>query len=364
MKIVISNYDDINNPDYAGGGAVVIDRLIKYLSAKYEVTLITGKYPGSKNETVDGIKYKRIGSYIFGGKFGHLFYSIALPLECIKEKCNLWIDSFTPPFSVSLLPLILGKNKVIGLVHMLSGKDMKRKYHLPFDVVEKWGLRLYRNFIVLTEFTKNEILNANPRAEVSVIPNGIDIPNGSQLKVKKNNQMLFIGRIEVDQKGLDLLLKAFKKVSGKSDWSLIIAGKGIYNEMNKLKDLIETFGLIDRVKLVGRVGGKLKTQIIRESSIIIIPSRYETLSMTALEALANKTALITFDIDGFKWIPDEIAVKIPKWNTDLLADKMLKMTKDFKKRNTYTDLGYKFALQYSWKRIFSMYEKTIANNIR
>ena len=362
-KIIISNYDDIKNPDYAGGGAVVIHKVAKYLSKKYCVTLITGKYPGSKDEIVEGVKYQRIGSYVFGGKIGHLFYLFVLPFETLRQKCDLWIDSFTPPFSVSLVPIFLGKSRVIGMVHMLSGKDMKRKYKLPFDIVERLGLKLYKHFIVLTEQSKYEILRSNPNADIKVIPNGIDIPSKKYLYSKKIKQILFLGRLEVDQKGLDLLLKVYSKVSESMDIKLVIAGTGTTDNLEKLHKLIMKSSLKEKISLAGRVCGKEKYRLLRESSIVVVPSRFETFSLTALEALANKTVLFTFDIDGFKWIPENVAVKTKCFNTDEMADKIIKLLHRPSVRKKYEDSGCIYTRKYFWKNIFSMYIDVIKDLI-
>jgi len=360
-QIVISNYDDVYNPDYAGGGAAVINKLAALLSKEYNVSLITGRYPGSRNEIVNKVKYIRIGSYALGGRFGHLFYLLALPFVCLRENYDLWIDSFTPPFSVSPIPLFVKKNKVIGLVHMLSGKDMKRKYKIPFDVIEHYGLRLYKNIIVLTDFSKNEILNSNPKANVYVIPNGINTQKGFNLNVKKRDQILFIGRIEVNQKGLDLLLQSYKKVSDEINLSLVIAGTGLKSEVEKLKTLIKTLKLTGKVKLLGRVEGDVKTKLIRESLMIIVPSRFETFSMSALEALVSKTVLVSFDIDGMKWIPKGVSKKISMFNIDRMAEGIIEISKNASLRKIYQENGYKFVKQYYWENIISKYHELINN---
>ncbi len=363
-NIVISNYDDIKNPDYAGGGAIAVFKLARHLSKKYKVTLVTGKYPGAKNEIVNGIKYKRIGSYLLGGKLGHLFYLMALPLACIKEKCDLWIDSLTPPFSASIVPLLVGNKKVIGLVHMLSASDMKRKYKLPFDIVEKFGLRFYKYFIVMTEETGKEILKSNPNAKISIIPNGVDIPSEKLLTAKKKNQILFIGRVEINQKGLDLLLQVFKRVLVSFRYRLIIAGSGLEREMQELKSLVKFYDLGKKVKFVGWVEGEEKYKLIRESQAVIVPSRYETFGMSALDALANKTVLVSFDIEGLKWIPEEISIKVKAFDVNMMADKITQIFKNASLRNRFQESGYEFSFNYSFERMFSSYDRVIKNILR
>ena len=73
-----------------------------------------------------------------------------LPLVALVHRSDLWIESLTPPVSASLLPLT-ARRPVLALVQMLSGADMQRRYGLPFEAVERRGLRLYRHFVVLND---------------------------------------------------------------------------------------------------------------------------------------------------------------------------------------------------------------------
>jgi len=142
-NIVISNYDDVNNPYYAGGGSVAVHEIAKRLANDNEVVVYTGRYPGSKDLVIEGVNYKRIGLGVGGPKFGQLIYHLILPFRVLVSKYDLWIESFTPPFSTSFLQ-VFTKRPVIGLVHMLSGDDMRRKYKLPFKVKDDYLLLIQK----------------------------------------------------------------------------------------------------------------------------------------------------------------------------------------------------------------------------
>ncbi|MCL5774634.1 MAG: glycosyltransferase, partial [Patescibacteria group bacterium] len=239
-RIIFSNYDDVRNPHYGGGGALAVHEIAKRLAGDFNVTVLTGKYRNCRNETIDGVNYERIGANIFGPKIGQLIFQIALSFYARRKKYDLWVESFTPPFSTSFLPLFT-KKPVIGLAHTLAGKDAARKYKLPFHFIEKQGLKVYQNFIAVSKFVKTEILAANPKAQVHVIPNGVDWPETKRQPL--GEYILFLGRMEVDQKGLDLLLKAYCQILDKVNFPLYIAGAGTAKEESKLKKLINSLGL-------------------------------------------------------------------------------------------------------------------------
>lgn len=173
MRIVFSNYDDIRNPYYGGGGAIAVHEVAKRLAATHTVTVLTGKYPGSTDEIVDGVVYKRVGAHVLDPRIGQLLFHFSLPWFALTMKFDVWVESFTPPFSTALLPLCTRK-PVVGLTHLLGGKAMKLKYGLPFDIPERMGLKVYKHVIVLQDALKLELAQMAPHIQTYVIPNGVD----------------------------------------------------------------------------------------------------------------------------------------------------------------------------------------------
>lgn len=358
-RIIISSYDDLKNPFYGGGGAHVIHEIAKRLSQKYSLTVITSSYPGSKSRAViDGVRYKRVGLWDSHPKLGQIGFSILLPFVAAKESYKVWVESVTPPFSSSLLPLF-SKGKVISLIHMLAAEDMKRKYKLPFHIIQNLGLSLYRRFIVMSEINKEKILAVNPKADVSVIPNGISMPKNS--RINANKHILFIGRIEWNQKGLDLLLLSYSKA--KLSKPLVIAGSGTENEMKKLKDTIKSLKLEKKVRLVGRVENTEKETLFREALCVVMSSRFETFPVVALEAMSYKKPLICFDIDGTKWIPEDAALKVPAYDVGKLVTALKRFSTNSKSRNDYAAKGSKFVKKFSWDSIVKKYIEVIEGSL-
>src|SRR5215813_13412307 len=98
-RIIFSNYDDLLNPFYGGGGAAAIHEIGKRLSPKDEVTILTGKFPGCRTESVDGVQYERLGFTAAGPKLGQVFFHFALPFHAKRRRFDFWVESLTPPFS-------------------------------------------------------------------------------------------------------------------------------------------------------------------------------------------------------------------------------------------------------------------------
>jgi glycosyltransferase involved in cell wall biosynthesis len=359
-KIIISGYDDLNNPYYAGGGANAVHQVAKRLARDFKVVVLSGNYPGAKDVLTDGVNYKRIGISWGGPYLGQLVYHAALVKSAVKMDFDIWIESFTPPFSTSFLPLFTGK-PVIGLVHMLSGDDMQRKYKLPFRYVERVGLKLYRNFIVLTNEVKKEIRKYNPESCVSVIPNSTQLP---QVASRRKKHILFIGRLEVDQKGLDLLINSFsllKRKTGTEKLKLIIAGSGNENDINKLKSMIKNSGNAAFIELCGLVTGSKKKRLFEEAYLLALPSRFDTYPTVALEAFSYNLPVVCFDIKGTAWMPKGASFRVGSFDEAAFCRMMEKLVKDARLRAKAGKLGRKFIENYTWDEATDKYKAVIAD---
>jgi phosphatidyl-myo-inositol alpha-mannosyltransferase len=359
--IIFSSYDDLKNPYYAGGGAIAIHEIAKRLSKHFNIRVITGKYLGCKNETIDNVFYQRIGVKKMGPKSGQILFHLLLPFYFIKYKSDIWIESFTPPFSTLFLPLI-SRRPIIGLVHMLTAEDMENKYHLPFGIIERLGIKQHKRIIVLNRETSNRIKKINSFIKTYIIPNGVNLPTSKNNHNKTH--ILFIGRIDIRQKGLDLLIDAYLKICKKIKYPLFIAGSGIEKEEKELKRLIKQNKITNKIKLLGNIQGQAKERLFNKAAFIVIPSRYEAFSLVALESMAHNRTIINFDIEGLRWIPGDCCIRIEPFNTDLLSKSILDLSLNPKIANKIGATGYKYVKKYTWDNITKKYKKFLDEIIK
>ncbi|HBC72799.1 MAG: hypothetical protein UX91_C0006G0045 [Candidatus Amesbacteria bacterium GW2011_GWB1_47_19] len=347
--LVISSYDDLRNPWYGGGGAVAVHEIAKRLAGHFDITVITGKYPFSSDLILDGVSYRRIGISVLGGKFGQLAFLCLIPFRVMFGRYDIWMESFTPPFSTAFLPLFTRK-PVIGLAHMLAGADMQRKYLLPFVSVENLGLRLYRRIISPSPFYSKQIKKISPQTDVVWIPNGVTSPVYPADSAYRPRNISFIGRIEVNQKGLDLLLQSFKHITGNLPHDLYIAGSGSRGEINRLKSLINHLHLDSRAKLTGLVRGRERSRFFARTLVMALPSRFETFPLVALETLASGIPFVCFDIDGLKWLPDNCGIKVRAFDHRAFGEALIKLVNDPHLRQKLSHRAKLLAEKFSWKK--------------
>ncbi|MEO6388430.1 MAG: glycosyltransferase family 4 protein [Croceibacterium sp.] len=103
--------------------------------------------------------------------------------------------------------------------------------------------------------------------------------------------LLGVGRLS-QQKNFALLISAFARIAPKfPSWQLVLVGEG--EDRGELEALVEQLGLVNSVKLVGRVGNM--SDWYRSAEAFALTSRVEGLPNALLEALAFAVPSLSLD---------------------------------------------------------------------
>lgn len=356
-NIIITNYDELHNPYYAGGGALAMHEIAKRLSKTHEVTYIAGSYVGAKERTEDGVIYKHIGLSV-GPRLGQVAYLLSLPFVIARQKADVILENFLPPHSTMMLPLI-SRVPVIGITTLLDAHYFSEKYHLPFALIEHLGLKTYRNIIALSEDIAHRVRMVNSNCNIHVIPNGIS----SHLLKKKSIEkgyVCFLGRIDRYQKGLDILLDAWEIAAPKfPKLTLVIIGDGPTYEVDWLRNRIAQSPVASSIVYKGKVIGVAKDTLLAEAVAVLAPSRFESFGIAVLEAMALGKVVVRFDIPGFRWIPQHTTSIAPVLTAHSYADTMISILISQKQRKTIGIKSRAFAKQFTWDEIAKQYEHFI-----
>lgn len=353
LHIAILDFDDIKNPLLAGGQAMATFEVAKRLvGLGHKITVVCSRYPLSRDEESNGIFYKHIGLGSSNIKLNNAVFFFALPFAVARLKADVIIECFTAPISTCFSPLFT-KTPVIGMPTMFEADKFSIKYHLPFHLIERFGARFYKYFLAYSPINKSKMDKLNPKILSRLIPNGVSEEFFS-VKTKEEKYGIFIGRIDVFQKGLDLLLEACRKIK-KNHFKIIIAGNGPKSEEKKLKNLIKNYKLSSKVKFIGRVDGEQKVKLLANSLFGIYPSRFEDFPLVPLEYASLNKPLVCFDIPGLAWVPSTIALKIKAFETSNLAQAIYAITNDRMLRGRLKKHCRGFAKKYGWNEIAKKY---------
>jgi glycosyltransferase involved in cell wall biosynthesis len=150
------------------------------------------------------------------------------------------------------------------------------------------------NYICLTEFNKEKLLNLKQIKEkrVFVKPNFVSTLSENEKKRERKKQFVYAGRLD-ELKGVDFLLKAWSKLEN-PELKLVLCGVGPLEDW--CKEYIADHQL-DNVEMKGFVSNQDVKKILSESTALILPTRwYEGFPMTILEAFSVGTPVIGSDM--------------------------------------------------------------------
>jgi len=112
-------------------------------------------------------------------------------------------------------------------------------------------------------------------------------PPASGCRPNKPLRLLFLGRNDFRQKGLDILLQGFRRaVERGAEASLNIAGRPWRNSYEQLSMLIRRFRLEDRVRLLGEVSEDDKLELYASVDYLVFLSRWDGPPRPVREAIA------------------------------------------------------------------------------
>lgn len=195
--------------------------------------------------------------------------------ECFIFMTYLYYSTY---FGIRVAP---EKSILIPTAH-----DEPTIYYKIFEEVFK----VPKAILYLTEsekrFVQNKFKNENIYSDVIGV--GIDInENVSDIDLKerfgiKDNYMVYIGRID-ESKGCKEMFEYFLeyKKTYNSNLKLVLAGKSAI-EIPKNKDIV-TLGFVSEDE---------KVNLIRKSKLLILPSKFESLSLSTLEAMYLKVPVL------------------------------------------------------------------------
>ncbi len=349
MKVLHLDFDDLDNP-LAGGQAKRTFEINRRLSRRHQVTVVTSRYPGSRDQIKDGVQYVRIGRETFPWNIPVWFASV--PWVVRAHDMDLVVEDFTVPISTAFTP-VLTRKPVVAMAN-LHARPLSRKYRVPFFIIERFGCRFYRYFVASTHASRDQILRYNRNAQIQTIPCGVD-KELFEADPREEDFILFLGRIDVYTKGLDLLLRAFGRVAGDTDARLVIAGHG--RDVHRVEGLIRAMGLTRKVHRVGRITEVEKVQLLSRCKFVCMPSRYETFGIVAAEALACQKPVIAFDIPALREVAvDACARRVPAFDVEAFAGAMAELLKDEALRRAMGLRGREWARQYDWDEIARLQE--------
>ena len=204
------------------------------------------------------------------------------------------IISFLAPFNIIAIIANLGNKTPI----IVSDRNNPNK--VPNNKV----VRTIRNFLyrktdkVVVQTNESKGYFSYLKDKCIVIPNPIDMKEyaGIALKIKKENKIVSVGRLE-KQKNQLLLIDAFNDIKDKyKDFNLYIYGEGSHRI--ELENRIAQLNLKDRVFLPGNSNKVFED--IKDAKLFVLTSNYEGMPNALAEAMCLGIPSISTNVSGVK----------------------------------------------------------------
>ena len=255
----------------------------------------------------------------------------------------------------------LYKEKIPYLVQMhgaLSESNYKKNHlrkvianYLFFNTF----LRRARGIIYLNKAEYKNCIVKELNPNYYIIPNGCEKANGFELSrpVGKIINIIFVGRIVIPHKGLDVLVDSIRILKEKGVNDIFISFYGSEKELDvaEFKNLIKGMGDITLFK--GGVYGKDKADLYCNSDLFILTSRYEGMPMGLLEALSyGIPCIVTPGTNMSEEVKNAGAGYVASFNAESIAETIEFASKDY--RVNYERIrhkAYSLSKLYDWDTI-------------
>jgi len=238
--------------------------------------------------------------------------------------------------------------------------ETKGRYCWNIDKMFKINISNLDKCVVLTEHDKRKFEN-----EMGI--RGICIYNplsfaSEQKSSCSNKNILSVGRLVQEQKGLDLLLDAYKIVSIKyPNWKLIMVGDG--PDKDKLENKVLELQLTNNVEI--KPFTKDVNYYYLNASIFVSASRWEGFGLVITEAMECGLPVVAFANSGPKEIINKNKINgvlVPTKNVKKLALEIISLIENENKRREMSRKAIERAQDFNINRIVEEW-KTILNNI-
>ena len=156
-----------------------------------------------------------------------------------------------------------------------------------------------------------------------IVGNGIDLPEASELAVPGRSdtlRLIFIGRLHIQYKGLDMLLRACRLTRDEllaAKATVELYGPDYRGSRTTLKKQIDRLQLTDVVALGNPVLGRAKAALLGRADIFLHPSRSEGHPMAVLEALAYGLPCLLTPVTN---VADDVVAAAAGWQVEPSAE--------------------------------------------
>jgi glycosyltransferase involved in cell wall biosynthesis len=300
MRVVHCIYDDPRNPWVGGGGAVRLHEIYRRLTG-LDVTIFTGRFPGARDEDAEGFRSVRLGA-----PSPYAWSRLTYGRAATRLLRTAAYDAAVFDFS-AYTPIRIPADRPVGvMLGQMAGPTARVRWgRVPGAAVGGWErmqLRRARWVAAVSSWLLEEARpSLRPDAETMVIGAGVD-ERFFRVRRAEADFLLYYGRFDVFQKGIDVLLDAMSiLVRDRPNLTLKVAGRG--KDAQRIAGMIAERGLQRSVELIANPTNDAVHALLAGALAMVMPSRFEGFGMVAAEAMAAGVPVVAAGVDA---VPDVV----------------------------------------------------------
>jgi len=352
-------------PPERGGVEHHVYEISKRLAKNNEIAVFTTQTRGAKDEEIiDGMHVRRFFSITFPFFYTPRF-TPTMFLNLLRTDADVYCSHHygsMMPFITSLVAFIK-KKPFIFTLHGYPKCKGKRAFfqHLYKLFIASVYLRIAKRVVVVSKNSIDELKGEVDADKITYIPNGINACDFEDVP-RRGDSLTYIGKLNED-KGIETLFWAYARIKEKfHGLKLVIVGEDD-GAKNKLEKLARNLRIEPEFLQVPYSNMK---DVYGRSRAVVLPSKYEGLSLVWLESIASGKPMFSTPVGDaehlFEQLYGDRAGTFIFQNEDELVKKLKNY---FENERGYDRLlkkaEYMCKDEYSWENVahltFNEYEK-------
>lgn len=215
--------------------------------------------------------------------------------------------------------------------------------------------------LVLGEYWKKRLLPLIKSEKMAVLYNGVKCQKINPYNTD-GKYILYLGLIK-KTKGVYDLVDAISKIEKQlpQDVKVYLCGK---DEECHIGQYIIERGLKDKVIFLGWISREQRDKLFENTIMVVLPSYYEALSMTVIEAMSNGIPVITTNISTMSELLGEDINLVEPGDVDALAKEILSVYNNKELRVRESEIEYqrvlnRFSIECNIQSVLNVYRQIL-----
>lgn len=331
--------------------------LITFLTAKLNTF---GGVEKSIFSLIDGLEKTENNVFVYTSKnddkLKNFYYSNYLncDFDCPENEIDNNIRRIYKKFESEInneIESIILKNKIDyiliidqlwGIIPSINFKNVHNVkigivYHMTYqlDLIEKTINMNYNNYYAVSNDVKNKIIDyTNTTTNIELLPNCYVEEDFNEINNKDENYIFCNSRL-ADGKGIENLLNVYAEISKQYPHLklYLCGGEFHFGKREKILKYINEFltdnpNLINNIKILGKLKWNEISKYIKNSKLVVLPTKYESFGIAALECIACCKPLITMNVGNLPDLVKNAGILLEYGDDAKLLNSIIKILND------------------------------------